>query len=327
MADNPNKSRGQGGNPLGMRLTGIQEHDDDNGVEDGSFEANIDDKSVNEDAMDDTEEEVAPLPYNEDDCSEIDDTKGSWDSAAAREAAIRDGFLGFLIGYVQGHLFQKLMGWASMCWTWLLKVICRVEKDDDGGVNAEDLAQEAIEAADPGAMNTMGGGLGGQTSTANVSSMGFVGPVPPVPPPGAPFIPFVPPPGVVEMAAAASQTAASASAAGASAAVGAGGAAGAAAGSATAGMAVAMASAGVAGQVGTAVGVATAVAVTVTAVSAVVSTPTKPVVLPVSYNDIFVVPNCSGDPLVKEGYVELLIQGLAPSVFPGQGQVLEKLFR
>jgi hypothetical protein len=295
--------------PLGLGLIAMthQEHYDNNG---DLSNIDLNDESVNEDDVDDKEkegeegkeeEEVAPL--NGDDCnlSEMDESLASWDSADAREAAIRDGFIAFLISYVQGQFFQKFMGWANMVWAWFLKKIGRGKEEDDG-VDAEDVVQEAVEAVDPGAMNIAGGGFGGPAPT----------------PPGG--VPMGPPPGVAEMAAAASQSAASAGAAGASA------GAGAAAGSAAAGMAAAVASAGIAGQVGAAVGVAAVAAAAISSglnVPANVTSPSERV----PFIDNFVPPICSADSLLKEGYVELHIGGLPPSVLPDQKQALELLFR
>jgi hypothetical protein len=298
-SSNPDKSLGHDHNddplPLGLRLASMAQSGQDDVYGDLSELSNmgLDDESGNEHYTDDKakeeeEVEIAPLPGDGDNMSEMDESLASWNSVEAREAAIRDGFIAFMIGYVQGHLFQKFMGWVKLCWGWFLKKIGHgKEGDDDAGV---DLAQEAIEAADPGATNLVGGGMAG------------------------------PPPGTADMATSASQSAASAGATGASA------AAGAAAGSAAMGMAAAVASAGVAGQVGAAIGVA---AVTAAAISSGlnVATNTTTSGVPALFVDNFVPPICSTDSLLKEGYVELHIAGLAPTVLPDQKQVLELLFR
>jgi hypothetical protein len=125
------------------------------------------------------------------------------------------------------------------------------------------------------------------------------------------------------MALAASQSAASAGAA-----AGAAGAVGASV-SLAAGLAGVMASAGIAGQAGAAVGLAAAMAVAAAAVSSGVIISTNninTVDMPLPQGS-FVPPTCSDDSVLKEGYIELHIQGLAPSVLPGQKQVLEMLFR
>jgi hypothetical protein len=302
---------GEENDPLGLRLSGIvlaekdKDKDDLSSMDlDFNEEDEIDDKEMEMEM----EEDLESGPLDDDNWSEIDDA--SFDSEEAREAAIRDGFLGFLIDYVKGHLFQKFLGWAGLCWAWIMKKICRGDEDDDDN---DALVQEAVEVTEPMNVNMFGGGFGG--------------PAPPGMPPGVPGIPFAPPPGVVEMAAAASQSAASAGAAGASAGAGAAAGAAGAAGSAAAGLAGAVASAGVAGQVGAAVGVA---AVTAAAISAGFNMPinaTQHDFVPVPYEDNFVPPVCSMDSLLKEGYVELHIKGLPPTVFPEEKYILELLFR
>jgi hypothetical protein len=295
-------------------------------IDQDSVDENADDghdkdiKNITKDKEEEEEDEEGLGQPGQDNWS-LDESDASFDSTMAREAAIRDGFIAFLIGYVQGQVFQKFMGWVNIGWAWFMKKIGRAQDDDDeAGLDAEDLAQEAIEAADPGAMNIVSSGVGGPVPTPPAGGGGgFGGPAPPGAPPGAPGVPIGPPPGVAEMAAAASQSAASAGATGASAGA-------ASAGSAAAGMASAVASAGVAGQVGAAVGVA---AVTAAAVSSglMPTNTTTPMVGPIPYEDNFVPPVCSMDSLLKEGYVELRIGGLPPTVLPDQKYILELLFR
>jgi hypothetical protein len=287
--------------------------DDDEYVNEDDIEENTRELSNMDDDDDEKEkvDEVALTPCDEGKGSEVGGSEASWNSAEAREAAIRDGFIAFLIGYIQSQFFAKLMGWVNVSWVWFKKKIGRGnEEGENAGIDADDLVQEAIEAADPGITNMAGGGIGGPA---------------PTPPNGAPGVLPGPPPGVAEMAAAASQSAASAGAAGASAGAAAGGAA-AGAGSAAAGMVSALASAGVAGQVGAAVGVA-AVAAAVSSGLAVNTNTTQPTVRPAPFIDNFEPPACSADSVLKQGYLELQIAGLAPSVLPGNKQILELLFR
>ena len=138
--------------------------------------------------------------------------------------------------------------------------------------------------------------------------------------PGGPVNPMV-----TQMATSAAQSAATATASAASTAV-------AGVSSAVTGLAGIVASTGAASQVGVAVGVA---AVTAAAVSSgvVVSVQSADqgnataIYPPANYTDGFVPPECSADGTIKEGLVELRIEGFPPEALPARKADLEDLFR
>ncbi|CAB9499296.1 hypothetical protein SEMRO_57_G033500.1 [Seminavis robusta] len=233
------------------------------------------------------------------------------DSDAAKEEAIRDGFLGFLCGYLQNDFFQKAMDWLTKLWEYFTKKIGR-SSGDDGAQGTEDVAGELLDFADAGAQSALkqsvqSGGFGGGGGGA------------PIP---------MPPPGVAEMAVSAANTASVSTASGAAAA----GAAGATAGS-IGGMTSAVVSAvtgtAVLSQAGTALGVSV-VAITAAAVSTGVtlSQTSNSATAPIpSLIDSFTPPVCSAESVSKIGYVELQIKALPPIVLEEQKDRMEYLFR
>jgi len=149
----------------------------------------------------DDDDEYSEYVGNEDDddddlSSVFSDSCSSMDSAEAREAAIRDGFLAFLYNYLGCALFAKFVGPIL---TQGEKLVCQLFKklkgggeDDEGGLGdelGEELANEAMQMTGDAVLNPMaqggGGGFGG--------GAGGAAPVPTGAPVG-------PPPGVAEMA-------------------------------------------------------------------------------------------------------------------------------
>jgi hypothetical protein len=287
-----------------------------------------------ESSGDDSSNEEVEDEEDEGDYSEYSDSESSLDSAEVLERALRRNFLYTAYHYIGCGIFAKLMEPAMQyiqpILNFLLKCLKKLQGNDDQP-GAEDLAQEAMDGANP--MQTQFGGFtgGGPAPTGPMPTGPMpTGPMPTAPMPGPmpgpiptgpmPVGPIGPPPGVAEMAASAAQSAASASASGA--ATASAGAAGAASSSAAAGMAGAVASSGVAGQVGAAVGVAAVAAAAVsTGVSLTGSNDTIP------YIDDFIPPVCSSTALLKEGYVEFKIQALPLQALPGRRFDLEELFR
>ena len=174
----------------------------------------------------------------DDDFSFDSQMESSVDTAAEMEKAIRDGFLGFLWGYISNDVFQKILVYVDKVVQWILRKIKGGDNDDeDGGVGDELLDDLVGETADGVSksirvLNASGGpGPGGGGGGGGGGAAG-------------------PPPGVAEMASAAANSAASAGASGAAAGAGAAGGLG-----GMAGMAGTVAGAGAASQAGVAIGV------------------------------------------------------------------------
>lgn len=95
----------------------------------------------------------------EEEDSELYESNSSLNSAEARERAVRDGFLGFLFGYLQNDFFQKLLGYLAMVWEFMKKKVTG-KSDEEEGDEAVDLAEEVFDAVDPlgNTINSAGGG-------------------------------------------------------------------------------------------------------------------------------------------------------------------------
>ena len=279
------------------------EDDDDDAKEDGADDAFDDD--------DDFEEE----DDNDDDIHSDSVSASSIDTAEELEAMMRANMLFVLYQYIGCGIFVKIMApvwkYGKMCFRKVMGNNNNNNADGGGGDAAQDAGMDAsdiaAEVVDTGTNNLTGGGFYSPPGTEGF--MGLGGPTPPLMPP---------PPGVAEMATAAMNSAGSGAASGTA---GAGGAAAAASATAASGLAGAVASAGVA-QVGAAVGMA---AVTVAAVSSGVALNSRAAVIP--FTDNFVPPHCSDGQLIKEGQVEIRIEGFPPSALPAKKQHLEVLFR
>jgi hypothetical protein len=96
----------------------------------------------------------------EEEGSEVPSDSLSWDSADAREAAVRDGFLGWLQDYIKNDLFQKFLDNVMPIFAPVFAIVSKffqkIKKmagQEDDEVGAEDLAEELMDAADPGVAN------------------------------------------------------------------------------------------------------------------------------------------------------------------------------
>ncbi|CAB9501774.1 ECF subfamily RNA polymerase sigma-24 subunit [Seminavis robusta] len=249
------------------------------------------------------------------DSEKEEDEISSVDSAQEKEAAIRDGFLGFLYGYIGNGIFQRLLEHFTKCfgcmYKWTMKKLGKGEEDDmdadvDDMPGMDDLAGEVMDAVDPGfnpISQSVQGGLGGPPGGGGGGG-GAAGP----------------PPGVAEMAAAAGNSAAGGAASGAAAA-GAAAAAGSVGGMAAA--AGAVAGAGIAAQASVAVGVA---AVTAAAITTATAPAVPPAPAPYMVGN-FTPPVCMEETTEKIGALELQIAALPPLALEERKWALEEMFR
>ncbi|CAB9525200.1 laminin G sub domain 2 [Seminavis robusta] len=246
---------------------------------------------------------------------------------AGREEAIREGLYGLIEDKIRNGIFQHILAALAAIWDFLVKK-CRGGTSED---DAAGMAMDVVDAVNPinpnnlatsqfgqsgagggGGTGGAGGGAGGGASSAGASSAsasagGASGA-------GAAQATAV----VGQMATQAAVSAAGASTAAASTA---------AAASATIAttVATAVASASVASQVGVTIGVA---AVTVAAVSTGMGVaPTSNTTTAVVKLDAFVPPTCSLSAELKQGIVELKIQGMPEDALPEHKDSLEGIFR
>lgn len=228
-----------------------------------SFDYDSDDASGENDRANDYEDDDDIFFGDEyDDDVEINSdsmSAYSCDTEEERERLIRDNMLYAIYHYIGCDIFNRIM---TPLWKWIKRMCNKLLGRGDGEeeefvMNASEMAAEAADAGVNNAnRSTYGGFYSGANTTTNQGYGGFGAGAPPgdggsnfVVFGGGP-IPPGPPPGLVEMATAASQSAASASATGAAASSAAATAAG-----ATTGLAGVAASASAA-QVGAAVGMA-----------------------------------------------------------------------
>ncbi|CAB9506853.1 hypothetical protein SEMRO_281_G107340.1 [Seminavis robusta] len=277
----------------------------------------------------DKEEEVDDVDLEEVELNAWDNNSTSWEGEEdaslstnpGREGAIREGLYGLIEEKIQNGIFQYILATLAAVWNIIVKR-CRGGTSED---DAAGMAMDVADAANPINPNNLGssqvgqggagggggtGGAGGGASSASASSASAGGAS------GA---------GAAQATAVVGQmaTQAAVSAAGASTAA----ASTAAAASATIAttVATAVASASVAAQVGVTIGVA---AVTVAAVSTGMGVaPTSNTTTAVVKLDAFVPPTCSLSAELKQGIVELKIQGMPEDALPEHKDSLEGIFR
>ncbi|CAB9524821.1 unknown protein [Seminavis robusta] len=277
----------------------------------------------------DKEEEAEEIDLEEDELNACDNNSfnleceddSSLSTNAGREEAVRQGLYGLIEEKIQNGIFQYILATLAAVWKFIMKK-CRGGTDED---DAAGLAMDAVNDINPTNLNNAGsthfgqggagggggtGGAGGGASSAGVSSASAGGAS------GA---------GAAQATALVGQMATQAAVSAAGASTAAASTAAAASASIATTIASAVASASVASQVGVTVGVA---AVTAAAVSTGVGiTPTGNTTATVVKVDAFVPPTCSLTAELKQGIVELKIQGMPEDALPEHTDSLEGIFR
>ncbi|CAB9526927.1 domain protein [Seminavis robusta] len=277
-----------------------------------------DEKIEDDSNMLEIEEEFASDSFNE------EEDQSSVSINTGREAAIRQSVFDLARDHFKNGIFQRILALLGVCFKCIMKKL-------KGGDSEEqvDAALEAVDILDPstgnqlasshlgqntgiGQSGTSGGGASG-TGGAGASTSASVGTASGA---GAAQATAV----VSQMATQAAVSAAGASASAASAAV-------AATASITTTIASAIASASVASQIGVTVGVAAVAAAAVSSGVVITQEARSNSTAPVVKGSDFVPPSCSLTSQIKQGLVELKIQGMPEDSLPQHRESIEEIFR